>query len=147
MEGRALVEAAFNLDLPAMVLDNAVYHRKPHARPLTTLLGGEKRIKNPFLNGLVNTVACVRQRQFNIGSRHQGWYGNCFLGKFDVTQPDLYASLVKADCMGGIDDQVDKYMDKYKSRLRKRNCKFLTDACQYIIQLSFQKFKSFISRC
>ncbi|WP_052314681.1 hypothetical protein [Desulfobacter postgatei] len=40
-----------------------------------------------------------------------------------------------------------KYMDKYKSRLRKRNCKFLTDACQYIIQLSFQKFKSFISRC
>ncbi|MDD4274451.1 MAG: reverse transcriptase domain-containing protein [Desulfobacter postgatei] len=44
-------------------------------------------------------------------------------------------------------DDCNKYMDKYKSRLRKRNCKFLTDACQYIIQLSFQKFKSFISRC
>jgi CRISPR-associated protein (TIGR03986 family) len=43
--------------------------------------------------------------------------------------------------------RYSKYMDKYKSRLRKRNCKFLTDACQYIIQLSFQKFKSFISRC
>lgn len=39
---------------------------------------------------------------------------------------------------------IYKYMDKNKSMLRKRNCKFLTDTCQYIIQLSFQKFKSFI---
>ncbi|WP_040015870.1 hypothetical protein [Desulfobacter postgatei] len=53
-------------------------------------------------------------------------------------------SLMENPNTGGIDH---KYMDKYKSRLRKRNCKFLTDACQYIIQLSFQKFKSFISRC
>ncbi|NDY74678.1 hypothetical protein G3N28_22230 [Desulfobacter hydrogenophilus] len=46
-----------------------------------------------------------------------------------------------------LSNQRSKYMDKNKSMLRKRNCKFLTDTCQYIIQLSFQKFKSFISRC
>lgn len=45
------------------------------------------------------------------------------------------------------DSMGHKYMAKNKSMLRKRNCKFLTDTCQYIIQLSFQKFKSFIGRC
>ena len=45
-----------------------------------------------------------------------------------------------------VDKIITKYMGRNNFLLRKRDCKFLTDICQYIIQLSFQEFKSFISR-
>src|SRR5690242_3979790 len=44
-EGSTVSHLAIYPDMPATLLDNAMHHRHAEARPLTLLLGSEKRLK------------------------------------------------------------------------------------------------------